>query len=102
LAEREYRARRLREGTRAPAKDRLLTEPQLAELLVHRVVNEVVIVEVEKEAYRIEILVTFKAKRQILATVRGEVRHYFDLGNAVNALKRAGIGRVNVRLELLN
>jgi hypothetical protein len=76
-------------------------EASLIDFLESNAVSEFVIVEREPGVYRLEVLVTWRTGRSVVAPARGGVRVWRSLDSVRRFLAALKSGTVPVRLELL-
>lgn len=78
----------------------LLNTPVLADYFANRGVTEVVIVELRKSQFRLEVLLNWRATRSAYTLASGEPRIFGSVDACLRIIKVAGVGDTPIRIEL--
>lgn len=91
---------RARAAERLDAERDFLALGALSEHVANGLVSELVIVEVQRDVYRLEALLTWQPRRSVLGARRGGARVFRNVGTLVKLCREIGAGRTSIRMEL--
>ena len=89
-----------KKGAPTPPPEHPIEQAALVEYLSAGAVTELLVSEVEKGTYRLEVSLSWKTGKGVLMAARGAQRTFRSLDTLANFLRSVGTGATVVRMEL--